>query len=257
MKVTKKQLAQLTVEAEAGNLKAQVEVADIYRFGWGVSEDAQKAIYWYKKAIEQGAAEALVESEDCFTENLGYEAVEYYRKLAEGGNAAAQLLLASLFGEGKCIPKNDKEALRWRLSAAKQNNGEACYLVGTMFTTGEGTEKNVEEGIKWLLKVADPKTTNSEFDLGSAQFALAEAYADPEYPKRDLVEAYKWLNLLIGYCTKNEDYRVELAEKRDVLASSMTREQVEEAQRRSAELFVPAKLISERIKRELAGVVEE
>jgi hypothetical protein len=76
--------------------------------------------------------------------------------------------------------------------------------------------------------------------MTGAQRSLFEAYSDPEYAKRDLVQAYKWLNLLMGYCS-NEDYRLELDEKRDALAASMTREQVEEAQCRSAELFVPKK----------------
>jgi len=240
MKVTKKQLAELITQAKAGSLEAQIKIADTYCYGWGVSEDKQKAIFWYKKAIEQGSVEALVNSEFCFTETLAYEAVEYYRQLAEKGNTEAQLILASLYDEGKCVPKNDAKAFQLRLQAAELNNGQACYLVGSALVTGDGVEKNIEEGIKWLLKIANPKTTTSDFDMGGAQLSLSEAYADLECPKRDLVEAYKWLNLLMADCP-NEDFRLELVEKRDALASSMTHEQIEEAQRRSAELFVPRK----------------
>ena len=67
---------------------------------------------------------------------------------------------------------------------------------------------------------------------------MSEAYADPEYPKRDLVEAYKWLNLLMADCPDG-DFRLELIEKRNAFASEMTCEQIEEAQRRSSALFIP------------------
>jgi hypothetical protein len=257
---TKKELQELPIEAEhtelkaraeAGDVAAQIKIADIYCYGWGVSEDKQKAIFWYKKAIEQGSVKALVESESCFTETLGNEAVEFYRQLAETGNTEAQLVLASLYDEGKCVPKNDEEAFRLRLQAAELNNGQACNLAGSALVTGDGVEKNTEEGIKWLLKVANPKTTTSDFDMDDAQLSLSEAYADPEYPKRDLVEAYKWLNLLMADCP-NENFRLELVEKRDALASSMTREQIEEAQSRSSELFVPRDKILERLNSKMA-----
>jgi len=239
MKVTKKQFAEFTTQAEAGDLESQIKVADIYCFGWGVGEDKKKAIFWYKKAIDQGSVEALLNSEPCFTETLGYEAVRFYRQLAENGNTEAQILLASLYEGGRCVPKNDAEAFRLRMQAAELNNGYACRLVGASLVSGDDVGKNVEEGIRWLLKVADPRITISELDMMDAQLCLFEAYSDPAYPKHDLVEAYKWLNLMMGYFSKENYCGVELVERRNALVSSMTREQIEEAQRRSTELFVP------------------
>ena len=240
MKVTKRQFAELTAQAEAGDVESQIKIANNYRLGLGVSEDNPKAIHWYKRAIEQGSVDALFDSKDYFIENLNYEAVEYYRQLAGKNNSEAQIILASLYSEGRCIPKNDTEAFCLRLRAAKLNNGEGCYLVGAALVSGDSIKKDIEEGIKWLVKIASPNSAISYFDIGSAQLSLSEAYADPGYSKRDLVEAYKWLNLLIANCS-NEDFRDELDEKRDALASSMTREQIEDAQRRSADLFVPRK----------------
>ena len=240
MKITKKKFAELLTQAEAGKLKAQIEVAQNYRLGCGVSEDNQKAVFWYKKAIEQGSAEALIDSEYFFAEILGYEAVDFYRQLSEKGNTEAQLILASLYDEGNCVPKNDAQAFQLRLHAAESNNGQACYIVGSALATGLDVKKNIEEGIKWLLKIANPKKTACEFRMVDAQVDLSAAYADPEYSKRDFVESYKWLNLAISDCP-NENYRLTLVEKRNALASSMTHEQIEEAQRRSAELFVPRK----------------
>ncbi|MEO6035186.1 MAG: hypothetical protein ABIQ35_08025 [Verrucomicrobiota bacterium] len=120
-------------------------------------------------------------------------------------------------------------------------------LVGSAFIDGRGTKGNFEEGIKWFLKVAVPSSTTSISYMGEAQLGLSEAYADPEYPRRDLVEAYEWLNLAMADCP-NEDVRLDFDEKRYSIASSMTREEIEEAQRGSAELFLPKSKIIERIK---------
>jgi hypothetical protein len=90
-----------------------------------------------------------------------------------------------------------------------------------------------------LLKAADPKTTGaSQMAMSSAQLCLGMAYADIEFSKRDLVEAYKWTNLAITY-NHFDDFQQQMIAKRDAIAQEMTRDQIEEAQRRSSESFIP------------------
>jgi len=48
----------LTAAAEAGNEKAQYQLASLYRLGLGVDPDRTKAIFWYQKAAAQGEARA-------------------------------------------------------------------------------------------------------------------------------------------------------------------------------------------------------
>jgi len=44
--------------AEAGNLKAQLELANAYFNGYQITENQSKAIYWWQKADKQGSASA-------------------------------------------------------------------------------------------------------------------------------------------------------------------------------------------------------
>jgi len=48
----------LAAAAEAGDAKAQFQLAGLYRLGLGVDADRSKAIYWYRKAAAQGHAKS-------------------------------------------------------------------------------------------------------------------------------------------------------------------------------------------------------
>ena len=53
------------------------------------------------------------------------EALKWYRKAADQGNAAAQRNLAVMFGEGLGVPQDYAEALKWFRRAAEQNDAAA------------------------------------------------------------------------------------------------------------------------------------
>ncbi|MBQ3347187.1 MAG: SEL1-like repeat protein, partial [Synergistaceae bacterium] len=48
----------------AGHANAQYTLGHMYRFGYGVNKDLQKARYWYQQAADQGNATARVQLED-------------------------------------------------------------------------------------------------------------------------------------------------------------------------------------------------
>lgn len=48
----------ITLSAEAGFMLAQFVIGNCYYEGHGVSRDVSKAIYWWKKAAEQGLDDA-------------------------------------------------------------------------------------------------------------------------------------------------------------------------------------------------------
>lgn len=51
-------LSQLISDAGSGDLDAQLQLADLYESGFGVSVDLAQAAYWYRKAAEAGSAKA-------------------------------------------------------------------------------------------------------------------------------------------------------------------------------------------------------
>jgi TPR repeat protein len=53
------------------------------------------------------------------------EAVDWYRKAADQGNAEAQYNLGEMYRVGRILPKDRAEAARWLERAAAQNHLEA------------------------------------------------------------------------------------------------------------------------------------
>jgi TPR repeat protein len=53
------------------------------------------------------------------------EAVKWYKKAAEQGDAGAQYNLAWCYRDGAGVKKDEKEAVKWYTKAAEQNYEEA------------------------------------------------------------------------------------------------------------------------------------
>ena len=67
----------------------------MYLNGWGVPEDDAEAVKWYRKAAEQGDADAQSNLGGMYANGWGVpeddgEAVKWYRKAAEQGHASGQ-----------------------------------------------------------------------------------------------------------------------------------------------------------------------
>jgi TPR repeat protein len=143
------------------------------------------------------------------------------RAAAESGVARAQWILGLTYQVGVRVPKNSAEAVKWYRRAADQGNADAQYLLALMYDNGEGMPVNDAEAVKWYRFAADQGFAGAQLNLGTM-------YGNGEgVPKND-VEAYFWWNLAAAQgdeIAKNN---------RDIVEKRMTREQIAEAQRRSA-----------------------
>ena len=86
----------------------------LYRDGDGVAEDADKAVYWYEKAAEQGHAEAQwalgFMYDDGSDVKQDYTKANYwYEKAADRGNSSAQNHLGMRYYEGSHGLSQDKQ----------------------------------------------------------------------------------------------------------------------------------------------------
>ena len=75
---------------------------------------------------------------------------EETKKLAEQGNAFAQVHLGVMYRTGKDVPKNDKEAVKWFRKSAEQGTAKAQYKLGIMYALGQGVPENNTLAYKWL-----------------------------------------------------------------------------------------------------------
>jgi len=99
-----------------------------------VTKDEDEAVKGYRKAADQGDAEAQNNLGVCYATGQGVakdaaEAVKWYRKAADQGLAAAQYNLGVCYENGQGVPKDESEAVKWyRMASDQGNNFTACAL---------------------------------------------------------------------------------------------------------------------------------
>lgn len=83
------------------------------------------------------------------------EAVRWYKKAAEQGDAHAQNNLGCCYENGDGVELSYNEAFKWFTLAAEQGNAFAQYNLGYCYENGEGVGKSFTEAVKWYKKAAE------------------------------------------------------------------------------------------------------
>lgn len=164
-------IAQLRAKAEAGDPKAQADLAWAYDQGEGVAQSYEESAKWYRKAAEQGYANAQYNLGVCYDRGKGVaqsyeEAVKWYRKAADQGYARAQYNLGVCYERGYGTVQNSEEAVKWFRRAADQGDADAqCYL-GVCYFRADGVSQSYEEAIKLYRKAAEQGNVVAQWNLG-------------------------------------------------------------------------------------------
>ncbi len=149
-----------------------------------------EAAKWYRKAAEQGLAEAQFNLGVCYKKGEGVpqsysEAVKWYRKAAEQGLAEAQYNLGVCYKKGEGVPQSYSEAVKWYRKAAEQGLAEAQFNLGLCYENGDGVTQSDAEAMNWYRKAA-------EQGLADAQFFLGLCYENGDGVTQSDAEAMKW-----------------------------------------------------------------
>jgi uncharacterized protein len=152
--------AKITVEsllplAQAGNVTAQFNLAELFRKGTNVNQNYGEAIKWFTRAAEQGDADAQHNLGMMYLYGYGTppdydEAFKWIGKAVEQGLAEAQNNLALMYHEGKGVPQDDVMMARWLLKAAEQGLAHAQYHLGVIYFQGTGVKKDNVYAYAWF-----------------------------------------------------------------------------------------------------------
>jgi S1-C subfamily serine protease len=123
--------------------------------GNGVKKDHVEAVKWFRRAAEQGDAVASANLGVAFEFGNGVtvdfgEAARWYRRSAELGLAGGQKAFAQMLNEGRGVAKDPVEAAKWCRLAAEQGNAAAQNNLGVMYTAGVGVLKDEVEALAWF-----------------------------------------------------------------------------------------------------------
>lgn len=159
----------------------------------------------------------MYEQRDSFT-----NAVRWYRKSADQGNAEAQFKIGWFHTTGQGVPRDYAQAARWFQQAAEKNLVAAQYNLAVCCEKGYGLPTNYAAALTWYMKAA---AQGDEF----AQKAVGVFYERGKGVPVDLAEAYKWYHLAAG-CGNPDGIKL-----RDLLLPRLTPQQLAEAGRRYAD----------------------
>ena len=148
-----------SISINPDNAVSQNNLGVMYQNGYGVTQDYNEAVKWYRKSAEQGYAVGQYNLGAMYDNGYGVtqdynEAVKWYRKSAEQGNGEAQYNLGNMYENGDGITQNYNEAVKWYRKSAEQGFSGAQFNLGTMYYNGDGVTQSESQSIEWYKKAA-------------------------------------------------------------------------------------------------------
>jgi TPR repeat protein len=171
-------IATIRLQAKKGRASAQYNLGRMYELGIKVSVDKAKALSLYKKAADQGYADAQYRMAISMLYGKSTERDERHGRkwlsmAAKNGHQTAQNLLAKMadkedFGAGSSL------ALSWYLDRAIGGNAEAALSLGKIFEHGWGVTSDLHEAAKWYKHAHILGAKDAESLLRGLEAHLAE-----------------------------------------------------------------------------------
>ncbi|MBP5513388.1 MAG: TonB family protein [Bacteroidaceae bacterium] len=97
-----------------------------------------------------GTANYIVKGNECYLDGNYVLAVFWYRKAAEQGDMFGQSNLAYCYEKGLGIGQDYKEAANWYRKAAEQGDTIAQVNLGYLYYRGNGVRQDNEEAKRWF-----------------------------------------------------------------------------------------------------------
>ncbi len=179
--------------ANFGNKDAQADLGIAYLFGVkdaNIADDANSAVFWLRKAADQGDAKGNYYLGVCYEYGIGVKedektALEYYFTAANAGHPEAQCEVATAYLVGKNgVDVDYSEAYKYVTAAIEQEEPRAYRIMGDIYYYGMGIEEDDYKAAEWYTKAADAGNT-----FASTQ--LAQMYLHGQGVKKNESKAFQ------------------------------------------------------------------
>ncbi len=193
MELEENTVEEVLAEARAGNLDAQVAMAQMLFEGNRVPVDLETSLKWYRLAAQKGHAGAQAMVGYMLEEGMGCEpsdseAFHWFRLGAENGDAFCQYKYGLALEAGLHTAKNVKAAIEWYNAAADQGHPGAQFEVGYKLYWNEDGSPDLERALDFFEQSARQQEVRAQYYLGIM-------LANGEGTKTDRVAGYAWLRL--------------------------------------------------------------
>lgn len=156
-------------KAQKGDVKAELNICDMYRLGKDVNKDIRKAQTWCRKAAATGNAKAQFAAgfiaSGWYPETTNYEeAISLWKKSAAQGNQDAIYHLGLAYEQGKLIPQNFSEAARWYREGVKSGSIPFQKALGNLLIKSDDSAV-VTDGLGYLRQAAHKGDADANYSL--------------------------------------------------------------------------------------------
>jgi hypothetical protein len=142
-------------------------------------------------------------------------AVKWYALAAEVGHDKAQFFLGTMLMDEKYGHANINDGIKWLSLSAKQGYDMAQYCIGM---THIKWNDNYESGVGWLKMAAEQSNSIAQYELG-------KIYLNGVGVIKDIIKAYKWLDIA------GNNGQQDAKKLRDCIEKEMTSAQITDAQK--------------------------
>ncbi len=143
-----------------------------YAEGVTVPRDEKAALDWFRKGAEAGSLKAKLNLGLIYLKERGApaaakEAERLIRDAADGGLAEAQATMAELLFAGEFGgERNYAEVLRYAQPAAEAGIAHSQNLLGTLHAYGQGVKRDTATAEVWYRKAAEKGDVKAQSNLG-------------------------------------------------------------------------------------------
>ncbi|WP_101907611.1 tetratricopeptide repeat protein [Tenacibaculum dicentrarchi] len=174
--------------ASNGRIESMKKLGDMYYYGNGVSEDDEKAFYWYKKCVEEsdftiynndlavmyyygtGTTKSIKKAYDLFKESAEKSGYKIGNTNRYHSNATACYYIGIMYYLGEHLEKNYDKSFWWIETAAMNGDTDASSLLGYMYYYGQGTLVDKQLAFTWLKYSEKNKDNCSQYLLGTMYY---------------------------------------------------------------------------------------
>jgi len=108
--------------------------------------------------------------------NDDFEAVKWFRRAADQGFAQAQVSLGGMYIDGKGVAQDNSEAVNWYRKAAEQGYADAQHRLGKSYAVGIGLPKDFVQAHMWF----DLAAMGGDSDAKNDRDKVAEMMTPPQ-----------------------------------------------------------------------------
>ena len=92
------------------------------------------------------------------------------QRLANQGDVSAQILLGSMYYEGKGVRQDYAKSIEWYTKVANQGNSNAQAFLGAAYSGGKGVRQDYAKSIEWYTKAANQGNAGAQYNLALMYF---------------------------------------------------------------------------------------